>query len=117
MNPPTSRKEAQNFIGVVNYCRNMWELCLHILTRLTNMTSSKVKFKWTKIKQDTFDEVKRILAHDTLLAYPNFSEEFKIHTDDRDFHLGAVIIQKGKPIDLYIRKHIGSQKRYTVSEK
>ena len=42
-----------------------------------------------------------IAARDTLLTYPDFNEEFKIHTNARDFQLGEVIIQKGKPITLY----------------
>ena len=42
---------------------------------------SKAKFKWTKIEQDTFEEIKRIVAHYNSLAYPYFNKEFKIHTD------------------------------------
>ena len=53
--------------------------------------SSKVKFKWKKIEQDTFDEIKWIVACDTLLSYPYFNEEFNIHTNSSGFHLGAVI--------------------------
>ena len=29
---------------------------------LTKITSVKVKFKWTKIKQDDFEEIKRIFS-------------------------------------------------------
>ena len=77
--------------------------------------SSKVKFKWNEIKQDSFDEIKRIVDRDTLITYTDFNEEFKIHTNASDFQLGAVISQKGKPTDLYSRKLTESQKRYTVS--
>ena len=58
-------------------------------------------FKWTKTKQGYFDEIKRIVARNTLLAYPDLNEEFKILADVRNFQLGAVISQKGKPIALY----------------
>ena len=44
------------------------------------------------------------LDRDTLLSYTDFNEEFKIHTDTRDFKVGAVIIQNGKPIAFYGRK-------------
>ena len=47
-----------------------------MLAPLTKMMSNKVKFKWTKIKQDASDEINRIVAPDTLLTYPNFNEEF-----------------------------------------
>ena len=46
------------------------------------------------------------MACNTLLTYPDSNKEFKIHTDASKFKLGAVISQKGEPIDLYSRKLI-----------
>ena len=63
-------------MGVVNYQRDMWARRLHKLASLNNITFSKVKFKWNKIKQGDFDEIKRILVRDTLLPYLDFNEEF-----------------------------------------
>ena len=57
------------------------------------------------------------MARDTLLAYPDFNEEFKINSNARDLKLRAVIRQKGKPIALYSRKLTDNHKRYTVIEK
>ena len=57
MKPPTSQKEEQKFIGVVNYYHNMWEINSHTLASFPKMSSSKVKLKWTKIKQDAFNEI------------------------------------------------------------
>ena len=85
MKPTTSQENVWRFICAVNYYCNMWERCLYTSVTLTNITSKKIKFKWTKIKQDSFDENKRIVDHDTLLAYPDFNEVFKIHTDDSKF--------------------------------
>ena len=51
-----------------------------------------MKFKWTKTEQDALDEINRILARESLLTNPYFKEEFKIHTNARNFQLGAVII-------------------------
>ena len=53
------------------------------------------------------------MARDTLLAYPDFIEEFKIYTDDSKFQLEAVICQIGKPITFYSIKLTDSHKRYT----
>ena len=57
------------------------------------------------------------MARDTLLTYPDFNEDFYIHTDDSDLKLGAVILYKGKPSALYGRKRTESQQRYTVTEQ
>ena len=92
----------------------MWS---HKLMPLTRLTSIKWKFKWTEFEQDTFDEMKWIVAHDTLLIYPYFNETCKIHVDANALQLGAVISQKGKPIALYSIKITGDQKRYTVTER
>ena len=79
--------------------------------------SINVKFKWSKIEQYDFEEIKRIVAHDILLDYPDFNEEFKIHTNAWYFQLGVGIILNGKPIAFYIRKLTGAQKRYKVTER
>ena len=62
MKPPTSQV-------LVNYYHDVWLISSHTLVSLTKIVSSKVKFKWNKIEQDDSDEIKRILAHDILLAY------------------------------------------------
>ena len=69
MKPPTFRKEVHRFIGIVNYYRGMWERLSHILSPLTNITSSKVQFNWTAIEQDAFDEINRIVARNNLVSY------------------------------------------------
>ena len=60
----------------------MWSRRSHTLATLTQITPIKVKFKWNKIKQDDFEENKRILACDTLLGYTYGNEEFDINTID-----------------------------------
>ena len=117
MAPPTSRKEVLNFIGVVNYYRNMCKRLSHKLLPLTKLKSIKRNFKWTEVEQDVLDENKRIVARDTLLTYPGFNELFKIHTDAIVFLLVAVISQKFKPIYFYSRKLSGFRQRYAVMER
>ena len=62
-------------------------------------------------------KIKRIMAWDTLLTYPDFNETFKIHTDASVLQLGAVISQKGKQIAFYSRKLTYAKQRYTVTER
>ena len=88
-----------------------------MLAPLTNITSTKVKFKWTKIEQYAFDEINRIVDRNNLINYPDFNEEYKIHIDASKFQLRAVISQKDKPIDFYVRKLNDAPERYTVKER
>ena len=109
MKPPTTQKEVQNFIYVVYYCCNTWPWRSHMFAPVTKITSNKRNIKWTKIRQDAFDEIKRIVASNTLSTYPDFNELFRIHTDTSTFKLGVVIIQKGKPITFYGRELTDAQ--------
>ena len=95
----------------------MWEWRSHTLFPLTKIMYIGVKLKWTKTKKYAFDEIKRIVARNTLLTYPDFNEEFKSHTNDSNFQLGAVINQKGKPVALYSRKLTENQRMDTVTER
>ena len=60
---------------------------------------------------------KRIIAREVLLAYPDFSKPFQVHTDASHYQLGAVISQDGKPIAFYSRKLKPEQTRYTTTER
>ena len=77
----------------------------------------KVNFKWTNVEQKAFDDIKRAVAHDTLLAYPDFNKRFDIHTYASNHQLGAVIIHNGKPITFYSRELTKKKNQYTVTEK
>ena len=55
-----------------------------------------------KQAQEAFDTIKRIMQKEVLLAYPDFSKPFEIHTDASHTQLGAVIAQEGQPIAFYL---------------
>ena len=114
--PPKNKKELRGFIGMVNYYRDMWIRRSDTLAPLTALTSKEAKWRWTEVEQKAFDTMKRIVSRETLLAYPNFSEPFEIHTDASHTQLGAVISQRGKPIAFYSRKLNPAQTRYTTTE-
>jgi len=63
------------------------------------------------------DMAKKVIAREVMLAYPDFSKPFEIHTDASHYQLGAVISQGGKPIAFYSRKLNPAQTRYTTTER
>jgi hypothetical protein len=113
---PTTRKQLRQFIGMVNYYRDMWPLRSHLLAPLSSMTSAKVKWKWTPACQDSFEKMKAIMAKETLVTFPDFTKEFEIHTDASKLQLGACISQGGKPVAFYSRKLQPAQTCYTTTE-
>src|SRR5687767_13360744 len=89
----------------------------HILAPLMALMMVNVPWKWTKVHQEAFDEMKRVITRETLLAYPNFSEIFEIHTDASLYQLGTCITQKGKPTAFYSRKLNPAQTRCITTER
>ena len=112
---PKNRTELRSFIGVVNYYRDMWVRRSHVLAPL--LTSKTVRWKWTEKEQTAFDTAKKIIAREVMLAYPDFSKPFQIHTDASHYQLGAVISQDGKPIAFHSRKLNPAQTRCTTTER
>ena len=102
---------------MANYYQDMWIHRLHVLAPLTALTSSEVKFVWTVKERKAFNVMKQILSKETLLAYPDFSKPFKIHTNASKVQLGAVISQNDKPIAFYLRKLSPAQTQYTTTER
>ena len=89
---------------MVNDYRDMWKMRSHILAPLTKLSSKLTKWEWTKECQNSFNEMKKVISKETLLAYPDFNEEFVVHTDASHTQLGAVISQRGQLIAFYSRR-------------
>ena len=126
---PTSVKTLRSFLGIVQYYRDLWEKRSEMLAPLTDLVAEcgvtkstkekgtkKKPFYWNETHQKAFDDVKRIIARDVILAYPDYSEEFEIYTDASTRQLGAVITQKNRPIAFFSRKLSDAQTRYSVTE-
>jgi len=95
----------------------MWVRRSHVLAPLAALTSKTTKWKWEPQHQKAFVMAKRVIAKETLLAYPNFNKPFQIHTDTSHYQLGAVVSQEGKPIAFYSRKLNPAQTRCTTTER
>jgi len=67
--------------------RRMWP---YKAIRKNNIKNKK--WYWTDKHQKSFDDVKKAIARDVLLAYPNYSEVFEIYTDASSRQLGAIYL-------------------------
>ena len=100
MDCPKTPKELHKFIGMVNYYRNIWPSCAHILKPLIDRAGLKKgqPLIWTDEMQAAFEKMKQLCTADTLAAYPDHNKRFDIYTDASDYQLGAVICQDGRPV-------------------
>jgi len=63
-------------------------------------------FVWTYIHESVFLTLKAALSSTLVLALPDFSIPFEIETDASGVGVGAVLQQRGHPLD-YISKALG----------
>jgi hypothetical protein len=89
---PKTRKQLRGYIGMVNYYRDIWRHRSHVLAPLTRLTSVDIPWKWGEEQSKVFEEAKKILSKEVLLAFPVFDIPFTIHTDASHRQLGAVFI-------------------------
>ena len=69
------------------------------VTKSTCKNGTKKKpWRWDETHQQAFDNVKKTVARDVILAYPDYSKPFEIYTDASTRQLGAVIVQNNRPI-------------------
>ncbi len=129
LNLPNNIKELRQFLGMVQYYRDMWQKHSEMLAPLTDLvgecgetkTTKKNKIKkkpwrWESIHQQAFDIVKATIAKEVVLAYPDFTKPFEIYTDASTMQLGSVITQGNRPIAFFSRKLSMMQTNYSVTE-
>ena len=112
---PKTCKQLHQFIGMINFYRGIWQNISELLSPLTALTSKKFKYDWKNEQQKCFDDIKRLIGREVLLAYPDFNSPFEIHTDASKLQIGAVISQKGKPISFYSQNMNSAQQDYTTT--
>ena len=112
----------------MQFYHDIWEKCSHILAPLTDLLKDsddittkgkkkRNKFVWTDVHQEAFSDMKKLIACDITLAYPNFKKPFEIYMDASLQQLGAIIVQDNCPIAFYSHKLNDAQHNYTTTER
>lgn len=119
---PTTQKEIKQFLGLTGYYRRF----IKDYSKLTKPLSkclkkdSIVDFKHEEYKK-SFNELKKLISSDQILAYPDFELPFILTTDASNYALGAVLsqIQDGieKPIAFGSRTLNKTEVNYSTTEK
>eukprot|EP00116_Pleurobrachia_bachei_P010857 sb/3471119/ len=74
---PTSVKQVQKFLGMVNYHRNFIKNFAGLASPLYDLTGNTKsrEFRWTKSCQNAFDSLKRAMASAPVLGVPDLEND------------------------------------------
>ena len=119
---PRNVQEVRQFLGLANYYRQFIKHFSEITEPLHQLTRKTTKgFHWNPSCQSAFDELKRRLVSPPILAYPDFSLPFVLHTDASATVVGAVLcqIQNGmeRVISYWSRQLNKAERNYSTIER
>ena len=114
---PTSVKELQRFLGMVNYYRRFIPRAAHHLHHLFNALQGKPKnLIWDEGCSLSFEATKEALAQATLLHHPRSGAHLALTTDASLLAVGGVLEQWGpkgwEPLSFYSSKLNESQQQW-----
>ena len=93
--PPRSVNEVRNFLGLARYYRRLVKGFSVIASPLTKLLRKGVKFEWTDKCQDSFEQLKEMLAKAPVLTQSTPGKEYTLYSDASIIGLGCVLMQDG----------------------
>jgi hypothetical protein len=94
MNVPTTVKQVQSFMGMVNYYKQFIPNLAVVAAPLTELTKKNVKFRWTDECQNAFEKLKQALCEAPVLIHPDPTQPYVLYTDASDLAVGGILVQK-----------------------
>ncbi|KAL0297772.1 UNVERIFIED_CONTAM: putative mitochondrial protein [Sesamum radiatum] len=91
--PPSDVHDLRSFLGLVNYYRRFVKGYSKIARPMTDLLKKTKTWNWTLQCQVAFDNLKRAIVTNPVLALPDMSKPFAVETDALDFALGWVLMQ------------------------
>ncbi|XP_013624595.1 PREDICTED: uncharacterized protein LOC106330711 [Brassica oleracea var. oleracea] len=111
---PTTLSETRSFHGLASFYRRFVPQFSSLMAPMTDCIRREGTFLWTPEASHAFTIIKQNLSSAPILALPDFSQVFELHTDASKFGIGAVLSQRNRPITFFSEKLSGARLRYSI---
>lgn len=111
----------RGFLGLCSYYRRFVPGFSKVASPLFKLLQKDMEFYWSEDCEKSFIELKCRLVTPPLLAYPDFTKHFVLHTDASGEGLGAVLEQEQQdnllhPIAFASRMLSKPERKYGITE-
>ncbi len=117
---PIKKVQLQSFLGFTNFYRRFIKGYSRVVKPMTQLTGND-PWKWGKAQQDAFEELKRLLAEEVVLAIPTENGKFRVEADASEGAIGAVLSQEqdGKwcPVAFLSKSLTITERNYEIYDK
>lgn len=101
---PPNAKELRCFLGLAGFYRKSVKHFAIISLPLFDLLKKHTLFVWIVDHSKAFEVLKQALIIAPVLALPDFSQPFSIHTNASYYGVGVVLMQNGHPLAFLIRR-------------
>lgn len=117
MKSPSSKQELQRCLGMFTYLAKFIPNLAQVTSPLRQLLSNKVEFAWHHEQEEAFQNLKELVCKAPVLKYYNSTEPLCISVDASSYGLGAVALQKDRPLAYCSTSLTDTQRRYAQIEK
>ncbi|EIE92710.1 hypothetical protein RO3G_17422 [Rhizopus delemar RA 99-880] len=119
---PSSGKEIQRFLGLVNHFRKYLPNISEVTAPLDKLRfEGKLDKLWTSEQESAFEKIKSLLSSAPLLHHPDLEQPFYVATDASNYSIGAVLYQviqnETRYIGFMARSLSTSEKNYSTTKR
>ncbi|SJL15452.1 uncharacterized protein ARMOST_18950 [Armillaria ostoyae] len=117
---PTKKKELQSFLGFTNFYRKFIKNYSKVVRALTQLTGN-AEWTWGAAQNQAFQQLKKQMAEDVILAIPNRIGRFRVEADASNGAIGAVLSQeqegRWRPVAFMSKALTATERNYEIYDK
>ena len=112
MPTPKNTTDLRKFLGMVNYLAKFIENLSKEALILRELDRKDSDWQWNDKHQEAFDNLKEKISNCSTLKYFDPNDKITLQCDASDYALGAVLLQKVRPVYYASRTLTPSEKNY-----